>query len=205
MLLIENISNYDEDFYENIKMHNHLLKKYNSLENNNTKKIMKMSFYLKNKLATILNLENYKIIYSIYKKPFLKTKDKLINFNISHDKDIVILIYDENNPIGIDIIDTNKELKYYQSEYFTNNENNNIKDKNLFYKIWLMKEAYSKYLGKGLHSNLKNIDFLDIINNLYYIDIKFKFINIKNYKICICFQNNSYIINNDIDIISSFR
>lgn len=205
MLLIENISNYDEDFYENIKMHNHLLKKYNSLENNNTKKIMKMSFYLKNKLATILNLENYKIIYNIYKKPFLKTKDKLINFNISHDKDIVILIYDENNPIGIDIIDTNKELKYYQSEYFTNNENNNIKDKNLFYKIWLMKEAYSKYLGKGLHSNLKNIDFLDIINNLYYIDIKFKFINIKNYKICICFQNNSYIINNDIDIISSFR
>lgn len=205
MLLIENINDYDEEFYENIKMHNHLLKKYNSLENNNTKKLMKISFYLKNKLATILNLENYKIIYNIYKKPFLKTKDKLINFNISHDKDVVILIYDENNPIGIDIIDTNKELKYYRSEYFTNNENNNIKDKDLFYKVWLMKEAYSKYLGKGLHSNLKNIDFLDIINNLYYNDIKFKFTNIKNYKICICFQNNSFIINNDINIISSFR
>ena len=178
---------------------------YNSLINNNTKKLMKMSFYLKNKLATILNLKDYKIIYNNYKKPFLKTKDKLINFNISHDKDIVVLIYDENNPIGIDIIDTNKELKYYQSEYFTNNENKNITTKDLFYKIWLMKEAYSKFLGKGLHSNLQNIDFLDIINNLYYNDIKFKFINVKNYKICICFQNNSSIINNDIDIISSFR
>ena len=198
MLLIENINDYDEEFYENIKMHNHLLKKYNSLENNNTKKLMKMSFYLKNKLATILNLENYKIIYNIYKKPFLKTKDKLINFNISHDKDVVILIYDENNTIGIDIIDMNKELKYYQSEYFTNNENNNIKDKDLFYKVWLMKEAYSKYLGKGLHSNLKNIDFLDIINNLYYNDIKFKFINIKNYKICICYEKSSSINNIDI-------
>ena len=198
MLLIENINDYDEEFYENIKMHNHLLKKYNSLKNNNTKKIMKMSFYLKNKLATILNLENYKIIYNIYKKPFLKTKDKLINFNISHDKDVVILIYDENNTIGIDIIDMNKELKYYQSEYFTNNENNNIKDKDLFYKVWLMKEAYSKYLGKGLHSNLKNIDFLDIINNLYYNDIKFKFINIKNYKICICYEKSSSINNIDI-------
>ena len=68
-----------------------------------------------------------------------------------------------------------------------------------------MKEAYSKYLGKGLHSNLKNIDFLDTINNLYYNDIKFKFTNIKNYKIFIFFQNNSFIINNDINIISSFR
>lgn len=200
MLLIENINNYDEEFYKNIKIPNHLLKKYNSLINNNTKKLMKMSFYLKNKLAKILNLENYKIIYNNYKKPFLKSKDKLINFNISHDKDLVILIYDENNPIGIDIIDTNKELKYYQSEYFTNNENKNIITKDLFYKIWLMKESYSKYLGKGLHSNLKNIDFLHIINNLYYNDIKFKFINIKNYKICICFEKDSSI-NSNINII----
>lgn len=198
MLLIENINNYDEEFYENIKIPNHLSKKYNSLINNNTKKLMKMSFYLKNKLATILNLENYKIIYNNYKKPFLKSKDKLINFNISHDKDVVILIYDENNSIGIDIIDTNKELKYYQSEYFTNNENKNITNKDLFYKVWLMKESYSKYLGKGLHSNLKNIDFLTIINNLYYNDIKFKFINIKNYKICICFDKSSSINNINI-------
>lgn len=198
MLLIENINNYDEEFYENIKIPNHLSKKYNSLINNNTKKLMKMSFYLKNKLATILNLENYKIIYNNYKKPFLKSKDKLINFNISHDKDVVILIYDENNSIGIDIIDTNKELKYYQSEYFTNNENKNITNKDLFYKVWLMKESYSKYLGKGLHSNLKNIDFLTIINNLYYNDIKFKFINIKNYKICICFEKSSSINNINI-------
>ena len=191
MLLIENINDYGEDFYSKIILPNYLMKKNNNLSRLNDKKILKISYYLKNKLANDLNLCCYKIQYTIYKKPFLKTNDKIINFNISHHDDIVVLYYNNNENVGIDILNIDKDLHYYHSEYFTEEENNIINNKNIFYDIWLMKESYSKYIGKGLHNNLKNINFLSCLKSKIYKDIKFEFRNYKNYKICICQKNNT--------------
>jgi len=212
MLLIENIHNYNNIFYDNIYLPKHLYNKYNNQQTDKLKKIMKMSYYLKLKLVSILNLSNYKINYNIYKKPYITTEifgklKKIIEFNISHHDDLVILYYDKNKQVGIDILNINKEINYFQSEYFTDYENNHIKDKYSFYNVWLMKETYSKFLGKGLHSNLKNINFYTIINSnkssnnnnklkskLKYKDIEFEFIDYQNkndiYKICLCRNSN---------------
>lgn len=191
MLLIENINDYNEDFYSKIILPNYLMKKYNNLTRSNDKKTLKISYYLKKKLAKDLNLCAYKIQYTIYKKPFLKTNDKIINFNISHHDDIVVLYYNNNENVGIDILNINKDLHYYHSEYFTEEENNAINNKYIFYDIWLMKESYSKYIGKGLHNNLKNINFLSCLKSKIYKDIKFEFRNYNNYRICICQKNNT--------------
>lgn len=92
-----------------------------------------------------------------YGKPYAKNLS--VHFSISHSADTVVCAVSDKE-IGIDIekikpfnpkaaekFATEKELEYIRSE------------KNGFFEIWTLKEAYFKCIGTGLGANIKSISF----------------------------------------------
>lgn len=116
-------------------------------------------------------------------KPFIKG---ILNFqfNISHSKNVLVLAI-SNNAIGIDVEQirhfdikiVNRFFSKCEKDYIFN-DNNNINSK-CFY-IWTKKEAYLKYIGKGLTSNLKYICVLkkDISCLLYTFEHDYNIITL---------------------------
>ena len=98
--------------------------------------------------------DDLKISYTPYNKPILEYKPNLY-FNLSHSGSKVLLGINDK-PIGVDVeeiqpieenltklVFTVKEQAYY-------NILNPVDRLNYFYKIWTLKEAYLKAIGKGL-------------------------------------------------------
>lgn len=150
----------------------------------NTKKIsLKAWSLLKQKLKELYNISINKdnIIYNEKGKPYLKNNN--IYFNISHSKDLIAIIID-NKECGIDIeyIDYDRKIDKLISKVLSTEEqkefNNAIDKYEYFYKIWTIKEAYSKYIGTGIsfstlvteqqYTNIISYIYKDK-NNKYYI------------------------------------
>lgn len=134
-------------------------------------------------LLTKVLQENYiankEIIYNAYGKPYLKNNE--LYFNISHDKNITVLVTSDNE-IGVDL----EYLTYRPSvvkKYFNLKEQNIIKKSRQkeydFTKIWVMKEAYVKMKGMGITYGLQNVDTVVLAN-------KFEIIDKDDYLIAIC-------------------
>lgn len=134
-------------------------------------------------LLTKVLQENYiankEIIYNAYGKPYLKNNE--LYFNISHDKNITVLVTSDKE-IGVDL----EYLTYRPSvvkKYFNLKEQNIIKKSRRteydFTKIWVMKEAYVKMKGMGITYGLQNVDTVVLAN-------KFEIIDKDDYLIAIC-------------------
>lgn len=122
---------------------------------------------------------NAEIVYNEHGKPYLKNNE--LYFNISHDKNMTVLVTSDKE-IGVDL----EYLTYKQSivnKYFTTTEQEIIKkSKNKVYdftKIWVMKESYVKMLGIGILYGLEKVDTINLIK-------KFEIIDKKEYLISIC-------------------
>ena len=119
------------------------------------------------RLITIktLNICNKKIVFgkNQYGKPFLLgTHD--FSFNLSHTREAVIVAISDK-PIGADIEKTRDAPLDIANRFFTINEQKYIKQASTnvdkrFYEIWTRKEAYIKYIGKGLAIPLPSFDVL---------------------------------------------
>lgn len=114
----------------------------------------------------ILHLNNDCIEFeqNDFGKPYIKgARD--FHYNISHTRNAIAVAISDT-PIGIDIEKiTNAELKIV-NRFFTAKEqiyiNKNKKETNkLFYQIWTKKEAYIKFIGKGLAVQLDSFDVLE--------------------------------------------
>jgi phosphopantetheinyl transferase len=130
-----------------------------------------ISFLLKVYLIKYLKLNPNHISLKTnnYGKPYLLLdNNKILNFNISHDKDYVVLFYHNNNQVGIDILNYEKKcninllkniLHPKEKNYITSLKNNECEQKKIFIKMWCFKEAYLKLLGTGIvnRNDLKNI------------------------------------------------
>lgn len=99
-------------------------------------------------------------------KPFLKNAEKL-HFNISHTKGLILLGI-SSSPIGVDVEENHKPAFDIMTNYFHEEEVHYIttasseqEKSERFFHIWTKKEAFTKYLGSGLNSNLKEINTLD--------------------------------------------
>lgn len=110
------------------------------------------------------------MVYNEHGKPYLKNK-KLF-FNISHDRNMTVLVTSDKE-IGVDL----EYLTYKPSvvnKYFTPREQEIIKNsKNKEYdftKIWVMKEAYVKMLGTGILYGLERVDTIKLEKNFEIID-----------------------------------
>lgn len=136
----------------------------------------------KDLLTKVLEKEkvtNTDIVFNEHDKPYLK--DNKLYFNISHDRNMTVLVTSDKE-IGVDL----EYLTYKPSvvnKYFTPKEQEIIKNsKNKEYdftKIWVMKESYVKMLGIGILYGLEKVDTIKLIK-------KFEIIDKKEYLISIC-------------------
>lgn len=107
------------------------------------------------------NLQEFKVTSS--GKPYLKN-NKNIFFNISHCKNFVACIIG-NDDVGIDIQDPfsfDRDIAKQicsKEELKTLNNINETHNKRQLNRIWVLKEAYTKFTGQGLLADLKSIDF----------------------------------------------
>lgn len=172
------------------------------------------SSIIKEKFLTHLgyNTEDFTLKKNLNGKPFYESNKsyQIINFNISHDENKVVLFYNNNQDVGIDIMnikDRNFSFDKIISS-FTSEESQLIKNskdyKTQFYKIWTLKESYFKYLGTGI-LNLKDIDYTTLKNNKGKLstnnenfkiirffkkdDINFVEILYNDYIVTLCFNN----------------
>lgn len=94
---------------------------------------------------------NQTILLNAFGKPIINHG----HFNISHDKNCCVGIFDHKNPIGIDVVYKNRNIDMAMlNEYFTQNEPCTIEQ-------WCKKEAYSKMIGKGLSLNFQSFQIID--------------------------------------------
>lgn len=133
----------------------------------------KLSLYSELLVRTIicqtLNIPNTEIIFdrNKYGKPYLRGYHDF-HFNLSHTRDAIAVAV-SNGPVGVDIEkfrDANIEIA---KRFFTDGEasfitRNIIDTDKRFYEIWTKKEAYIKFIGKGLSIPLNSFDVLD--NNI---------------------------------------
>ena len=130
------------------------------------RKINKLAFNIDKKLSLYADLsiriivfqnlliDNKKIIYEYnrFGKPYL-IGFPAIHFNVSHTRNAIVVGFSEQ-PIGVDVEKITKRDENIEYRFFTKNECDYIlscenQDKG-FYEVWTRKEAYTKYLGKGL-------------------------------------------------------
>ena len=101
---------------------------------------------------------------SKYGKPYIKGYPDF-HYNISHTRNAIVLVI-STTPVGVDIEKIKKAALSIAKRFFAANEQDYIfKDNNdfckRFYEVWTKKEAYIKYIGKGLSIPLNSFDILD--------------------------------------------
>ncbi len=82
-----------------------------------------------------------------------------LHFNISHcEKAVAIALGD--CPVGVDIENIRPVNFKVAERFFTEDEQNTLKDDKEFFRIWTRKEAFAKKDGRGLSMGFHNIDTL---------------------------------------------
>lgn len=135
----------------------------------NTKGLCRDIFF--NKSTTMFGLKQVIIEKNIHGKPFFKNYPNIF-FNVSHSREMIGIVF-YNSEIGLDIQKITKVSEYMMSRCLSQNEKKLIDfSKNKyeeFIKIWTMKEAYIKYCGLSILTDLSKIDVIN--KNYVYSEI----------------------------------
>lgn len=128
--------------------------------------------------------------YGAHGKPFLREFPD-IQFNLSHCRDAILCAIDDS-PVGCDIESIGKQLSRDLCQYCSNEEEySRILEAPIpqaeFTKLWTQKEAYLKYTGQGIVSNLPDL-FRSRQKELQNIELKSKICIEKNYAFTLCSQ-----------------
>jgi 4'-phosphopantetheinyl transferase len=118
-------------------------------------------------LAKNLNVDgkNLLICKNEFGKPFLKDYPN-VHFNLSHTKGAIVCAVSDK-PVGVDIERIGRFNKRIAERFFTKNEQGyifsyNINQADRFAEIWTMKEAYVKWIGKGMEIPFESFDVLQM-------------------------------------------
>lgn len=142
------------------------------------------------------NLSNYDLLFSknSFGKPFI-TNIPNFKYNLSHTKNAIAICVSDNE-VGIDvekIRDININLA---KRFFTQDECDYITEKQTslrFFEVWTKKEAYLKFIGKGLSVQLNSFSVLELdtaIFSTFYIG---------DYIVSVCTEKT--FLENDITIL----
>jgi phosphopantetheinyl transferase len=108
-----------------------------------------------------------------------------INISIAHKNTDAVGIARFDKPVGIDIEEISEKSAGFTELVLNESELKLIKDKDQtewIIRCWVAKEAYGKYLGKGLQGNPKAYTIEEINgDNLRIKDVTIKTINHNNY------------------------
>lgn len=107
-----------------------------------------------------LRYEQTEFFYGKYGKPYLKYTENIF-FNISHSGNIAACAVGAKE-LGIDVEKICKINVHALSNCLSESEKealDNIFDIQYFFRIWVLKESYGKFMGCGLNYPLPNISF----------------------------------------------
>lgn len=120
-----------------------------------------------------LNINNSEIVFgqNSYGKPYIIGFPNF-HFNVSHSENLLVILLSDQ-PVGVDVEKTRNPNIQNANRFFTENEKNYVlSDPSLtikrFYEIWTRKEAYVKYLGKGLSHPLLSFDVLNELGDNFF-------------------------------------
>lgn len=133
--------------------------------------------YLRTILGRYLNIRpaSIEFEYNERGKPGLpaESNQKGINFNISHSRSLALCAVGVQAAVGVDVeyvrgvMRPEKILERFFSpgerEYYHSSPDT-TKDRS-FMSLWTIKEAYSKAVGTGFSSGLKDLDFSSVIKS----------------------------------------
>jgi 4'-phosphopantetheinyl transferase len=99
--------------------------------------------------------ENIQFSFGANKKPFLRSDNTNLHYNVSHAGDW-ILIAISGSAVGVDIelIDTDLDYSAILPVFFSPEEAKLIQNRNDFYLLWTRKEALVKATGKGIDNDM---------------------------------------------------
>ncbi|MFK5975072.1 MAG: 4'-phosphopantetheinyl transferase superfamily protein [Sulfurovum sp.] len=111
--------------------------------------------YLKDKNISLNDIKR-----DTYNRPYLNNSD--IEFNISHSNEYIVSVFTSYNSIGIDIEEINNNIDIYEfRDVFREEEFNQLISSlnpiELFYRLWTIKEAVLKAIGRGFIDNPKDV------------------------------------------------
>ncbi|GAA3943336.1 4'-phosphopantetheinyl transferase superfamily protein [Chitinophaga oryziterrae] len=105
-----------------------------------------------------------------------------INISIAHKNTDAVGIARFDKPVGIDIEEISEKSAGFTELVFTESELKLITDPEWIIRGWVAKEAYGKYLGKGLQGNPKAYTIEEITGDTLRIkDVSIKTIKHNNY------------------------
>lgn len=111
-------------------------------------------------------IENFELEYNEFGKPYLKNNDKIF-FNISHTKHIAVCVIADTE-VGVDVEEVREYNPIIKNKILSDEEKNNVKNDNDFFKYWTIKEAVCKCEGTGI----ANFDFKNINYDKYDFDMR---------------------------------
>ncbi|XP_051782856.1 L-aminoadipate-semialdehyde dehydrogenase-phosphopantetheinyl transferase isoform X2 [Erpetoichthys calabaricus] len=106
-------------------------------------------------------------------KPVLHNISQKYNFNISHQGDYVVLAAEPGLQVGVDVMKTSRpgssttvDFFKIMKRQFTDHEwkviksaGSELKQLEMFYRHWTLKESFIKAIGTGVGFNLQRIEF----------------------------------------------
>jgi len=112
-------------------------------------------------LQMVLGTESYEIEKNEFGKPYLKDSADFY-FNLSHSGRYVVIAWGDTE-MGVDVqqheADTRTDI--LGARFFAPDEMDYAhRNPQRFYEIWTKKESYVKYIGKGLHRDLRSFSVL---------------------------------------------
>lgn len=173
------------------------------------------------KLYLGINLRNQlDFEFSTNEKPKLSDhlNTKNIQFNLSRSNNLAVVAFARHHQIGVDIeckLPIN-DMDYVAKKILKNQEYENFvrveekKKKEIFYEIWVRKEAFAKAVGKGLLYPLEDIKISfcsDLDHSLYTLihhkeptnewcfhDVSVSYSNLSYVCICCVQSQNNYVM-----------
>jgi len=147
-----------------------------------------------------LNNDDLRFSNNAFGKPFLKGFPKF-QYNVSHTKNALVIAVSEK-PIGVDIEKFKDSDMKIARRFFHNNEIEYIlSSKNqdeAFYEIWTKKEAYIKWVGKGLSMLLKSFDVTS-----YELAEMIRGFRVEEYTLAVCCED--IIAQSEVEILTETR
>ncbi len=124
--------------------------------------------YLRQLLGDYLQLppRSVAITYTKSGKPVLK--DRLLHFNLSHSDEWMVVAINDRFPLGIDLEQIKpRPFLPLIDRYFCPEEKQWFKEQSeiteLFYRAWVMKEAYTKLLEIPLMQGLQELNTIPLL------------------------------------------
>ena len=115
--------------------------------------------------------DELKFDFNEYGKPYCHVYNHM-KFNLSHTRTCIIVCFSKNREVGVDVERLSNppyeimDLCFHKNEidYVNNSKISKIRS---FFEIWTKKEAFLKWKGTGMVSNLDTIDTRSMDKNFY--------------------------------------